>query len=125
MDNHSKVLLLDFYGSILTAKQFECMDLHYNEDLSLAEIAEQLSITRQGVYDLVKRSQDLLQKMEDKLGFIEKFKLRILAAERVTSILDKLSENENDGQYSISKAVMNSIKAEMNIIIEGEMEEVP
>ena len=122
MDNHSKVLLLDFYGNILTAKQFECMDLHYNEDLSLAEIAEQLSITRQGVFDLVKRSQDLLQKMEDKLGFIQKFKIRILAAERVILILDEIPKDEN-ANYCISQSVMKSLKAEIYTIIEGEMEE--
>ena len=70
MDNHSMIMLLDFYGAMLTEKQYKCMDLHFNEDFSLSEIAEQLSISRQGVYDLIKRSQDILINLEDKLGFI-------------------------------------------------------
>ena len=75
MDNHSMILLLDFYGAMLTEKQYQCMDLHFNEDLSLSEIAEQLTISRQAVYDLIKRSQDILKNYEDKLGFISNSKI--------------------------------------------------
>ena len=50
-------MLLDFYGELLTDKQRECFDLHYNEDLSLAEIAEQLGVSRQGVWDNIRRAE--------------------------------------------------------------------
>ncbi len=66
-------LLYDFYGEILTEKQRELFDLYYNEDLSLAEIAEHLGITRQGVRDGIVRSEEILRKFEDKLGLAEKF----------------------------------------------------
>ena len=122
MDNHSKVLLLDFYGKILTSKQYECMDLHYNEDLSFAEIAQQLSISRQGVFDLVKRSQELLQKMEIKLGFIEKFRSRILVAEKVLTVLNSFTSNKDD-EYCLSNNVMVELKTMINSIIDGELEE--
>ena len=61
-------LLFDFYGETLTEKQRELFDLYYNEDLSLAEIAEHAGITRQGVRDSIKRAEHALREMEEKLG---------------------------------------------------------
>ncbi len=88
-------LLFDFYGEILTEKQRELFDLYYNEDLSLAEIAEHLGITRQGVRDGIVRSEEILRKFEDKLGLAEKFgrlsedvKKIISSAERIKLIND-------------------------------------
>ena len=54
-DRVMQSLLLDFYGELLTDKQRECCELHFNEDLSLAEIAEQCGISRQGVWDNIRR----------------------------------------------------------------------
>ena len=67
------VLLLDFYGQLLTDRQYETMDLHFNNDYSLGEISEQLSISRQGVYDNIKRGKDTLTQFEQKLGLVKKF----------------------------------------------------
>ena len=50
-----RTMLFDFYGELLTDKQREYFDLHYNEDLSLAEIAQSEGITRQGVWDIILR----------------------------------------------------------------------
>ena len=66
-------LLLDFYGGILTDKQLDALELYYNEDLSLAEIAQHTKITRQGVRDSIKRGEAILLEMEEKLGFYEKY----------------------------------------------------
>lgn len=65
--------LLDFYGDILTDKQREVIDYYYNEDLSLAEIAEHAQITRQGVRDCIKRGEATLFEMEEKLGLATRF----------------------------------------------------
>lgn len=61
-------LLLDFYGQVLSEKQFHIMDYYYNDDLSLREISEILGITRQGVHDTIKRSEAFLEELEQSLG---------------------------------------------------------
>lgn len=66
-------MLLDFYGALLTDKQRECFDLHYNEDLSLSEIAEQSGISRQGVWDNIRRAEASMKDMEAKTGLISRF----------------------------------------------------
>ena len=67
-------LLLDFYGDILSERRREIMELYYNEDLSLSEIAEIKGISRQGVRDSVKKSEAELCALEEKLGLAERFK---------------------------------------------------
>ena len=66
-------MLFDFYGDLLTERQREFYDLYYNEDLSLAEIAENYGITRQGVRDVIVRAEAVLTELEDKTGLIKRF----------------------------------------------------
>lgn len=66
-------LLFDFYGDMLTDRQKEFYDLYYNEDLSLAEIAENYGITRQGVRDVIVRGEAILTELEEKTGIIKRF----------------------------------------------------
>lgn len=65
--------LLDFYGEMLTAPQREMVEAYHNEDLSLGEIAEERNISRQGVRDAVKRAEQQLLEMEEKLGLVKRF----------------------------------------------------
>lgn len=65
--------LLDFYGDMLTSKQREAVENYYNDDLSLSEIASNQGITRQGVRDAIKRSEMIMQDMEERLGLVKKF----------------------------------------------------
>ena len=60
--------LLDLYGELLTEKQRDVLELYYNDDLSLAEIAAQYDISRQGVHDSIKRGEEALLKFEEVLG---------------------------------------------------------
>ena len=78
-------VLLDYYGELLTEKQRDFISLYYDEDLSLAEIAENEGITRQGVRDSIKRAEALLFEMEEKLGFANRF-------EQINENADKISE---------------------------------
>ena len=66
-------MLYDFYGDLLTDRQKEFYDLYYNEDLSLAEIAENYGIPRQGVRDVIVRAEAYLTEIEDKTGLIRRF----------------------------------------------------
>lgn len=66
-------VLLDYYGNMLTEKQREVVEWYYNEDLSLAEIAEHTGITRQGVRDSIKRAEVQLLDCEEKLGLKKRF----------------------------------------------------
>lgn len=66
--------LLDFYGDMLTDTQREVVEAYYNEDLSLAEIALDRDITRQGVRDAIKRAEQQLLEMEERLGLARRFK---------------------------------------------------
>jgi len=66
-------MLFDFYGELLTDKQREYFDLRYNEDLSLGEIAEQCGISRQGVWDIIRRAEAAMTEIEEKTGLIKRF----------------------------------------------------
>ena len=72
-DRVMQSLLLDFYGELLTEKQRLCCELHFNEDLSLAEIAEQCGVSRQGVWDNIRRAEAALWQIEEKTGLIRRF----------------------------------------------------
>lgn len=64
--------LLDFYGELLSDRKRSVMDMYYNEDFSLAEVAEQIGISRQGVRDIIKKSEEELMFYEEKLGLASK-----------------------------------------------------
>ena len=77
--------LLDLYGDMLTEKQKDVMELYYDQDLSLAEIAEHEEITRQGVRDSIKRGEAYLLELEEKLHFAEKFKRLVEVTDEITA----------------------------------------
>ncbi len=66
-----KGLLLDIYGPLMTEKQRRCMEMYYLMDLSLAEIGEELHISRQGVYDMLSRASKSLESYEAKLHLLD------------------------------------------------------
>ncbi len=72
MDALEMTLLFDYYGDLLTERQRQCFDLRYNQDLSLGEIAQELGVSRQGVYDNLSRAETLLRNMEEKTGCVRR-----------------------------------------------------
>ncbi len=74
MDKLVKIgILLDFYGKLLSEKQYQIMELYYLNDFSLSEIGEELRISRQSVFDTIKRSEEKLYSFENELGLVDKF----------------------------------------------------
>lgn len=90
--------LIDFYGDLLTSHQKEILSLYYQMDLSLSEISEQLDISRNGVYDALKKGVNILEKYEEKLHLISKdeeledyfFKLKKDASKEEKELIDKI-----------------------------------
>ena len=89
-------LLYDFYGDVLTPRQKEFYDLYYNEDLSLAEIAENNGITRQGVRDVIVRAEAILTDLEDKTGIIRRFHKMQEQLQSVDDAMDQIVQMNED-----------------------------
>ena len=83
--------LLDFYGEVLTEKQREMMQQYFNMDLSLSEIADNFSITRQGVRDAIKRGEGVLLELESQIGFAQKYKNIIAGVEQIKALAQNIS----------------------------------
>ena len=87
-------MLYDFYSQLLTEKQQQYMELYYREDYSLGEIANLTNVSRQAVYDNIKRTEQLLESYEDKLHLYEKF----IQRNRLLTTLEKaiINDEQND-----------------------------
>lgn len=85
-------MLFDFYGDLLTDRQKEFYDLYYNDDLSLAEIAENYEITRQGVRDIIVRAERTLEDVEEKTGLIRRFHETREATAQLRALYRELEE---------------------------------
>ena len=97
------IWLLDFYGPLLTEHRRELMRLYCEEDLSLAEIAEQMQITRQGVNDAVQKARRQLIDYENKLGLAERYRVMSEQAEKCLAELDGV-EAEGDSLNRLNRA---------------------
>ena len=72
MEAVETILLFDYYGRMLTDKQKEYLDLRYNQDLSLGEIADIMGVSRQAVFDNLTRTEALLRRMEENIGCVKR-----------------------------------------------------
>jgi len=100
-------VLLDFYGDMLTDKQRAFIEYYYFDDLSLAEIAENEGITRQGVRDAIKRAEGQLFEMEERLGLAKRF-------EEVRAGIDEILEcaeiiNESNMRTGLSRDINEAV----------------
>lgn len=92
MKNLNITVLLDFYGKLLSDKARDIMEMYYMEDLSLAEIAENKKITRQGVRDNIVRAQKELENFEANLNLLERFKRISANVDNIKNVLNEETE---------------------------------
>lgn len=108
-------LLYDFYSSLLTEKQKEYLNIHYLQDLSLAEIAEQSGTSRQAVHDILRRAEQTLEEYEAKLGLLRKYQKERRLLREIGVLLNNLPEDA--GILSEIKAIAEKLK-EFDVILE-------
>jgi len=104
-----RAMLFDFYGELLTEKQREYYDLHYNDDLSLSEIAEQTGISRQGVWDIIRRAEDVMTDMEEKTGMVRRSLERNDAVAGIRETLETLRKSADAATAAALDGVLKKL----------------
>lgn len=107
-------ILCQFYGRLLTEKQYEFINDYYNNDLSLSEIAENNDITRQAVRDIIKKGEKKLFEYEEKLMFMKRTLNQEKKIEKALAELTKIQKDYSDKQIA---SVLESIKKELNCLV--------
>ena len=111
MDALEMTLLFDYYGDLLTERQKLCFDMRYNQDLSLSEIAAELNVSRQGVYDNLSRAEALLKNMEEKTGLVSRDLACRKAARHVCELAVSLSSHNDENVKQIAGEILSQMEA--------------
>lgn len=102
-------LLFDYYGDLLTERQRMCFDLRYNQDLSLAEIAAELQVSRQGVHDNLSRAEALLRNMEEKTGCVQRDLACRRVMQKVADIASRLKHYEDRNVLDLAQQLLDAV----------------
>lgn len=102
--------LLDFYGELLSPEKREAARLYFDEDLSLAEIAQSTGITRQGVRDRIEKAKTQLYTYEEKLGLAQKFREIDSKLADITKRLDLLRQNAGSANDREIRDIIEEVK---------------
>lgn len=106
-------ILCQIYGKLLTEKQLEILTDYYNNDLSLTEIAENNQITRQAVNDIIKKGENKLFELEEKLSFMEKTMKQEKVLQEVFNDISKLEETSSDKKI---EKILEDIRKKLSCI---------
>ena len=79
--------LFDFYQPLLTNKQRLYLERYYLDDFSLGEISEEFNVSRQAVYDNIRRTEAMLEEYEEKLGLYKKYQERLALFEQLKTLV--------------------------------------
>lgn len=110
MDALEMTLLFDYYGELLTERQKMCFDLRHNQDLSLAEIAQELHVSRQGVYDNLSRAESLLSNMEAKTGCVRRDMLCRQAAIDIRAAAEALPGAKEENVSELAGKILAAVQ---------------
>ena len=110
METLEMTLLYDYYGDLLTDRQKQCFDLKYNQDLSLSEIAQELNVSRQGVYDNLNRGEALMRNMEEKTGCVRRDLVLRSAEEKILKAANELLLNENETVSGPARRIIEAVQ---------------
>ncbi len=110
MDALEMTLLYDYYGELLTERQRMCFDLYYNQDLSLAEIAQELEVSRQGVYDNLSRAEATLRNMEEKTGCVRRSMQTRRAVRTIVQAAQELRSVEDSRAQTLAQQILSAVK---------------
>ena len=105
-------LMMACYGGLLTEKQRRALTLHYDDDLSLAESADELEVSRQGVFDLIERSTERLYRYENALGLVRKTLLTERLLSQAREKLAALAAAGDPPQIAEIDALLGQISSE-------------
>ena len=108
MDALEMTLLFDYYGDLLTDRQRMCFDLRHNQDLSLAEIAEELNVSRQGVHDNLSRAESLLRNMELKTGCVGRDLACRRAANNIATAAQSLLLHNDKSVVELARQILDA-----------------
>jgi uncharacterized protein len=104
LDKTTRVnFLFDFYQALLTPKQRNYMALYYLDDYSLGEIADEFQVSRQAVYDNIKRTEAMLEEYEKKLLLFEKFQERKQMLTEIRHLLQSEEQVDEKVQVALEK----------------------
>ena len=103
-------MLCQIYGKILTEKQYEFINDYYNNDLSLSEIAENSNITRQAVRDVIKKGENKLFELEEKLSFMKRMLNQEKQIQLILEQLNKIQETSSDKK---AQKILETIRKEL------------
>ena len=104
--------LFSFYGELLTSKQKQYMSDYYEEDYTLAEIADNYNVSRQAIYDNLKRTEDTLMDYENKLHLVEEFDRRREALNNIKKYLEENYKEDEQINKLIKDVIQDSIREE-------------
>lgn len=110
MDALEMTLLFDYYGELLTQRQRDCLDMRYNQDMSLGEIAQELGVSRQGVFDTLNRAETLLRNMEAKTGFLRRDGKVRKAARRIMRAAETLGAAQDPETRQLARQILAAAK---------------
>ena len=114
MEKNVKIsILCEIYGKLLTEKQLEVLNDYYNNDLSLSEIAENNAITRQAVRDIIKKGENKLFELEEKLSFMEKTMKQEKLIQEVLSQISKIEDKSSDKEI---EKILNTVRKELSCL---------